>query len=481
MMKMSTNRVIAVDLDGTLTYSDTLYESILVLIREKPIFIFAILFWLFLGKAYLKAKIASLAYFDVTRLPYNQALIDWLCVERASGKKIVLCTGANGQIARAVVDHVKLFDQAMASDLWSNLKGEAKRAWLDRNFGIKGYAYAGNDTSDISVWKGASEAIVVNASAKVLNEAKRVGNVTKVIPARANSVASWIKTFRIHQWLKNCLLFVPLLAAHEIGNLAAWAILFLAFIVFSFCASAIYIVNDLIDLDSDRRHPRKCFRPFATGRVSIPTGLVTAFSFVVLGLFLGSILGVAFLTWLIIYLVLTITYSLVLKRYQLLDCMALAALYTLRVIAGAAAIDIAVSFWLLTFSIFIFLSLAFVKRYAELQLQVEQGNARILGRGYTVMDAPLVQTFGVAAGYVAVLVLALYLNSETVVSLYVNPQLIWGAVPLVLLWISWIWMKAHRGEMHDDPLLFAIQDRTSQIVILLLAACFILAAVGIGG
>jgi 4-hydroxybenzoate polyprenyltransferase len=254
----------------------------------------------------------------------------------------------------------------------------------------------------------------------------------------------------------------------------------LAFIAFSFCASAIYIVNDLIDLDSDRRHPRKCLRPFAAGQVSIPIGLATALGFVILSLFLGSIVGSAFLTWLIIYLVLTIAYSLVLKRYQLLDCMALAALYTLRVIAGAAAIDIEASFWLLAFSIFIFLSLAFVKRYAEIQVHSEQGNTRLFGRGYSVADAPLVQTFGVAAGYVAVLVLALYLNSETVVSLYAKPQLIWGAVPLVLLWISWLWMKAHRGEMHDDPLLFAIQDRASQIVILLLAVCFIWAAVGIG-
>jgi phosphoserine phosphatase len=172
MMKMPTNGVIAVDLDGTLTYSDTLYESILVLIRESPYSLFAIPFWLFQGRAYLKAKIASLAHFDVTRLPYNQALIDWLRVERASGKTIVLCTAANGQIARAVADHVKLFDQVMASDLKSNLKGEAKRIILDQNFGIKGYAYVGNDSSDISVWKGASEAIVVTPPQKCLKRPK---------------------------------------------------------------------------------------------------------------------------------------------------------------------------------------------------------------------------------------------------------------------------------------------------------------------
>jgi len=274
---------------------------------------------------------------------------------------------------------------------------------------------------------------------------------------------------------------VPLLAAHQIGNVQSLSTLILAFISFSLCASSVYIANDLLDLESDRKHPGKRQRPFALAAVPIKVGVVLAPLFAVASFLLGLVVGTAYTAWLVVYFLLTCAYSLWLKRLALIDCLTLAALYTLRIIAGAAAIAITLSFWLLVFSVFIFLSLAFVKRYAELQVQTAAGNSHTHGRGYAVTDAPLVQTLGITAGYAAVLVLAFYLNGETVVRLYAQPQLIWFAVPLMLFWVSWVWMKTHRGEMYDDPIVFAIKDKASIAVALLIAVSFLLATKGIGG
>lgn len=478
---MSDNAVIAVDLDGTLTLTDTLHESVVALVHDKPLLMFALPFWLLEGKAALKARVAERVELDVETLPYNKPLIDWLKEERASGKRIVLCSATNERIAHAVADHLQLFDEVIASNAATNIKSDQKRKALEERFGIKGYDYAGNSSADIAVWTGAAQAIVVNASVAVKNKAVQVATVSKVFPSKAITLADWRRVFRVHQWLKNALLFVPLLAAHQIGNIQSLSTLILAFISFSLCASAVYMTNDLLDLESDRRHPRKRSRPFASAAFPIALGAVLAPLCAISSLALGLMVGSTFLAWLILYFVLTTAYSLALKRIALVDCLTLAALYTLRIIAGAAAVSVPLSFWLLAFSVFIFLSLAFVKRYAELQVQEQAGNSHAHGRGYAVSDAPLVQTLGITAGYAAVLVLALYLHGETVTALYAQPVLIWFAVPLLLFWISWVWMKAHRGEMHDDPIVFSIKDKTSLVVAGLTAAAFVLATKGMGG
>ncbi len=256
---------------------------------------------------------------------------------------------------------------------------------------------------------------------------------------------------------------MPLFAAHQIGNVQSLSTLILAFVSFSLCASAVYMANDLLDLESDRKHPRKRHRPFASAAVPIKTGVTLAPLFAVVSLVLGLVVGTAFTACLVVYFSLTCAYSLWLKRLALIDCLTLAALYTLRIIAGAAAASMGPSFWLLAFAVFIFLSLAFVKRYTELQVQAGAGNSHAHGRGYVVTDAPLLQTLGITAGYAAVLISALYIHSDKVLQLYSQPELIWFAVPIILYWISWVWLKAHRAEMHDDPVIFAIKDRTSQI------------------
>ena len=280
----------------------------------------------------------------------------------------------------------------------------------------------------------------------------------------------------MHQWLKNLLLFVPLIAAHDVYNLEAWGALVLAFFSFSLCASSVYIANDLMDLESDRLHPRKRLRPFASGLVPAWQGVLLAPFLLLASLGLGLMVGTMFLSWLLFYFSLTCAYSWMLKRLLLVDCLTLAMLYTLRIVSGAAAISQNLSFWLLAFSVFLFLSLAFVKRYAELQVH-KRASGKVHGRGYQVADAPIIQAMGIVAGYASVLVLALYVNSDAVITLYDHPKMIWGAVPVMLFWISWMWMHAHRGEMHDDPLVFAVKDRTSQMAALAFA---LVLAVGTG-
>jgi len=475
------NRVIAVDLDGTLTYTDTLHESVVALVRDNPLSLFMLPFWLFKGKAALKAKVANSVDLDVTTLPYNQPLIDWLKENRSAGKKIVLCTAANDRIAQAVSQHLQLFDEVIASDSITNIKSNNKRKALEKRYGLKGYDYAGNSSADIEVWAGSAKAIVVNASNAVKEKASRVACVSKVFSPQPINMSLWRKVFRVHQWLKNTLLFVPLLASHQLDNIQSLFTLILAFVSFSICASAVYITNDLLDLESDRRHPRKRLRPFALAAVPITLGLAISPILLIASLSLGLMVGSVFTAWLVIYFLLTTAYSLSLKRYALVDCLTLAALYTMRIIAGAAAVSITLSFWLLAFSVFIFLSLAFVKRYAELLVQAGIGNSHTHGRGYAVTDAPLIQNLGIAAGYAAVLVFALYLNGETIVTLYSRPEVIWCAVPLMLFWVSWVWMKAHRGEMHDDPMVFAIKDKVSLAVATIIIVTFLIATKGLVG
>ncbi len=466
---------VVVDLDGTLTPTDTLHESIASLIKQRPLVIFLLPLWALRGKAVLKARVAAQVSFDPTTLPYNHALIDWLLGEKDNGRTLVLSTASDHSVAQAVADHLGFFDQVIASDGHTNNSRENKRRTLEQQFGEHGYDYAGNAAVDIEVWKGARKAIVVNASNSTLKQAETVAPIDRIFPSSKIRLSSWIRLFRFHQWAKNLLLFIPLLAAHRLDDYAALADLVLAFLSFGACASCVYITNDLLDLASDRQHPRKRNRPFASASIPISYGLIIAPIAFVTSVLLALAVGPLFLAAIAVYFVLTTAYSFVLKRYALVDCLTLAGLYTLRIIAGAAAVGVPLSFWLLTFAIFIFLSLAFAKRYTELQLQATHGMTKLPGRGYSASDAPIVQVFGIAAGFSSVLVMALYLQGETVARLYPTPAPIWAAVPLMLFWISWVWLKAHRGEMHDDPVVFAIKDRTSLAVAALIGLCFVLA------
>ncbi|AVS69057.1 UbiA family prenyltransferase [Paracidovorax avenae] len=471
---------LVVDLDGTLLLTDMLHETSLQLVRDAPWKAAVLPLWLAAGKAALKRRIAGQVDVAVAHLPYNQPLVAWLREQHAAGRRIVLCTASDQALADAIAAHLGCFDAVMASDGATNLAGPAKAAALVRTFGERGFDYAGNSRTDLPVWQAARAAIVVNAPASVARRAEALGNVQRSFPPAAAGAAAWRKALRLHQWMKNLLLFVPLMAAHRVGDGAAWMQLFVAFLAFGLCASSVYLANDLLDLESDRQHPRKRLRPFAAGTLPAWQGVALVPVLAGASLWLAWATGPAFLGWLLVYFVTTWAYSLVLKRWALVDCVALAVLYTLRVVAGAAAVAQPLSFWLIASSGFLFLSLAFVKRYAELLVQQAAGKTQAHGRGYLTSDAPIVQSLGVASGYTAVVVLALYLNSDTVLTMYRTPGLIWIAVPALAFWVSWMWLQAARGQMHDDPLVFAFKDRASLVAGAVFVAALAAAAAGLG-
>jgi 4-hydroxybenzoate polyprenyltransferase/phosphoserine phosphatase len=462
---------LVVDLDGTLILTDMLHESTLRLLRDRPAQLVKLPVWLADGKASLKQKLAQLTEIDAVILPYNHPFLDWLRSQKAKGRRLILCTASDQRFAQAIAVHLGIFDEVIASDGVRNIAGDHKAAVLTERFGAGGFDYAGNSAADLHVWKHARHAIVVNASPSLERKAKELCTVEHTFPPPAQGPRLWSKVFRTHQWLKNILLFIPLLASHDLGNTSAWITLVFAFFSFSICASAVYVANDLLDLESDRLHPRKKKRPFAAGLVPVAQGVALVPLLLFIAFSIGALVGPAFLGWLFFYFIVTCVYSWSLKRILLVDCLTLAMLYTLRIVAGAAAISNVMSFWLLAFSVFLFLSLAFVKRYAELEALMAEGGSskmKLHGRGYTLRDAPLIQTMGIVAGYAAVLVLALYLNSSEVLLLYPSHEVIWGAVPIVLFWISWMWFQANRGLMDDDPLIYAVKDRTS----LMAGLCF---------
>jgi 4-hydroxybenzoate polyprenyltransferase/phosphoglycolate phosphatase-like HAD superfamily hydrolase len=463
-----------VDLDGTLVHTDMLHESALQMSRMHPLDVLRIPLWLLRGKAALKCELASRSSFDASLLPYNEPLLAWLHEERAAGRRVVLCTASDRSIADAVASHLGVFDEVLASDGEVNLAGDRKAAALNERFGNGGFDYVGNSHADLRVWRHARKAIVVNGGRGLARKAAALCGVERQFPLRRRGIAAWRKVLRAHQWLKNLLLFVPLMAAHRVTELDSWLTLLLAFVSFSLCASTVYIANDLLDLESDRAHPRKRLRPFASGVVPAWQGVVLAPLLLAASLLLAAMVGGSFLPWLLFYFVLTCLYSWGLKRVMLLDCITLAMLYTLRITAGAAALGIPLSFWLLALSVFLFLSLAFVKRYAELQAQALAGKHKAHGRAYLTSDSPMVMTLGVAAGYAAAVVLALYLNSDTVLELYAWPEAVWGTVPVLLFWVNWIWIKAHRAEMHDDPVVFAVKDRASRLAGLAFGASLVM-------
>jgi 4-hydroxybenzoate polyprenyltransferase/phosphoserine phosphatase len=466
-----------VDLDGTLIHTDMLHESALRVSRDHPFAALQIPMWLLQGKAALKRNLADRNDFDASLLPYNEPLLAWLREQRAD-RHLVLCTASDRAIANAVAGHLGMFDEVLASDGDVNLAGHRKAEALAAQYGHGGFDYVGNSSADLKVWERARKAIVVNASAGLTKKAAALCAVEREFPPPRRGVKAWRRVLRMHQWMKNLLLFVPLVAAHELARADAWITLVLAFVSFSLCASTVYIANDLLDLESDRAHPRKRLRPFASGTVPVWQGGLLAPLLLGISMLLGALVGPPFLRWLLFYFVLTCVYSMGLKRVILLDCITLAMLYTLRITAGAAALAMPLSFWLLAFSVFLFLSLAFVKRYAELQTQALAGKLKVHGRGYYTSDEPLVLNLGVTAGYASAVVLSLYLNSEKVLELYRWPEALWGAVPVLLFWISWIWMQAHRGHMHDDPLVFAVKDRASQLACLAFGVTLVFGALG---
>ncbi len=466
---------LAVDLDGTLVKTDLLLEAVIGLLKKKPWRLFSLPIWLFRGVAYLKHQVARLSPIDAKTLPYREEFTEYLKSQRAEGRTIVLATAGDIEPARHVADHLRLFDLILASDGVTNLAGKAKRRRLVEQFGEKGFDYAGNSRRDIPVWAAARRAIVVNPSPLVRSGVARVADVDRVFEERGKSLGDYLRPLRPQHWLKNLLLFVPLLAAHRGDDIAAIGTLALAFVAFGSVASCGYLINDLLDLSADRSHPNKHRRPFASGEMPLGYAFAMIPVLATAGFLIAMSVPGLFVFVVLIYLTLSLLYSLYVKQVVILDVIFLAGLYTIRILAGSAAVHVRPSQWLLAFSTFLFLSLALAKRYGELTLMRRVQGEHARARSYELSDGDVLAGMGISSGYVAVLVLALHINSDVAHVLYARYELLWLLCPLLLYWISTVWLRAHRGELPDDPLVFAMKDRASQIVVLLMCIVILLA------
>lgn len=455
-------RPLCVDLDGTLLRSDVLYESLLALLAQNPLYLFLLPLWLLKGKAAIKRELAKRVTLPPETLPYDDRVLEML--RTTPQRPRVLCTASDALLVTPIAEHLGLFEEVICSDGHRNLAGHRKAEALVERFGEKGFDYIGNSGVDLQVWKHSASAIVANAPNSLASDAAKITEVSQVLPRETGGVKTWIKALRVYQWLKNLLVLVPLLTAHQFLEIDAIIQAAVAFLAFGLCASGVYVLNDLLDLTPDRMHQRKRLRPFAAGNLPILHGLVAAPLLTLGGFALALACSWKFALVLVGYYVMTLSYSLRLKRIVMIDVVLLAALYTVRIIGGTVAIDAQMSFWLLAFSMFLFLSLALVKRYAELESALSSGKATAIGRGYSVNDLPLIQSLGTSAGYLAVLVFALYINSPVSIQLYRRPELLWLLCPILLYWVSRMWVVAHRGGMHDDPIVFAATDRASQVV-----------------
>lgn len=477
-------RPLYVDLDGTLTPGDTLYESALLFVRRNPLNLLRLLGWLLHGKAALKQRLASAVRPDAARLPYHELFLSFLRDEHARGRPLVLASAADARIVREVAEHLNVFDDCLGTNAQAdgiNLSRANKRAAINahaRARGHEAWAYAGNSRDDLEVWSGATEAIAVNAPDSLVSALQRTHPQARVFAREPLRLATVLRAIRLRQWSKNGLLFVPLLAAHSLDP-RLWGMVLLAFVAFGLCASATYLVNDLLDLPNDRVHRIKRHRPLAAGTLGIPAAIALSAAMLALAFVLAFMASAGFAAVLLAYTATTLAYSLALKRMALIDVLVLSGLYTLRLGAGAVASGVDLSNWLLAISIFLFLSLALVKRCAELEELDNEDPSQAPGRGYHPRDLASLRTMGMASGFLAVMVLTLYIDSQNSLKLYAEPDLLWCAAPVLLLWVMRIWLKTGRRELQgEDPLQFALRDPFSWGTLLAMAAIGLVATTG---
>ena len=473
----SRNRAIPliVDLDGTLIKSDLLVESCLALLKSNPLYVLLLPLWLVRGKAYLKHQIAERVEVDAELLPYHSTFLEYLRMEAGRGRELILATATNERLASQVAEHLGIFQKVLASTAQTNLSGKQKLEAIMKVCGESKFDYAGNAPADLWIWSHANAAILVNTKSSVKKAVQKSGNLKSVFNEGSTGIVVYMKAIRMHQWLKNSLLFVPLLTSHQWHNISLLFNATIGFLAFSLCASSVYLFNDLLDLPSDRNHPQKAKRPFASGDIPLQHGLLLSPFLLFSGFVVSFYLSFEFQCILFGYLTLSLAYSFFFKKIVLTDIIILASLYTMRVIAGAFAVGVILSFWLLALSMFQFLSLALIKRTTELITYSNLGRQSASGRGYRVSDLHYLISMGTASGFVAILVLALYINSSDVVKLYTHPAMLWLLCPLLLSYISRLWLKVVRHEMDEDPLSFSITDPVSLLIVALITLVTLLA------
>jgi 4-hydroxybenzoate polyprenyltransferase/phosphoserine phosphatase len=468
--------VVCADVDGTVLATDLLYESLFVAIKRNPLVVLLVPFWLLKGRSFLKFKLAMRAQdmaFDL--LPIREEVAGYLKEQSLRGRSVVLASASHQSLVRGVAQQLGFVDSILASDEHTNCKGAAKAKAIAAHLGNQRWEYVGDSRADIAVWRHAARAVCVASKESFARHVQAEFPDAQILAVRHYSLNTFARALRIHQWLKNFLVFLPLVLAHEWFNRHAVVSSVLAALSFSLCASGVYLLNDLLDLDSDRQHPRKRKRPCASGELPLQLALVLAPLLFVSAFCCAWLVNSAFVGVLFLYLTLTTAYSFRLKAIALVDIILLAMLYTIRIVGGGVAATILVSQWLLGLSMFLFLSLACVKRFSELLVLQQRNEKKTWGRGYWVSDLEQIAAFGAASGYISVLVLALYVSSNEVSRLYAKPTLIWLACPLLLYWVSRIWLLARRGVVHDDPLVFALRDKVTYIVAVLGLIIFVAA------
>jgi 4-hydroxybenzoate polyprenyltransferase len=471
---------LVVDLEGSLIKTDLIFEAANALIAHEPRRLVGLARCLLGGRAQARSYLAQSRTIEPASLPYHEELLAWLHHQHTEGRQLILVARSPAQLAEPVFKHLGFFDELLLLDQDDEPRYADLRSLLIRRYGAQGFDFVGSQSADLPVWQAAATGYLVSSDAALIAQLSAQSSVAQVFSVPDSSpYRALLKALRPHQWVKNTLLFVPLLAAQRWDNHVSLLLTVVAFAVFGLTASSVYLINDLIDVGHDRVHPVKKLRPFAAGTLSLAQGwalwpVLLASAFGVAALTLPA----AFSAQLAVYFLLTLAYSLLLKKHAIVDVLTLAALYTLRITAGVAALAVPLSFWLLTFSMFIFLSLAFLKRFTELKVARDTGaTVNLRGRGYRIEDLELVSSFGVAAGYLAVLVLALYIQDNRTGLLYRSPQLIWLACPLLLFWVSRAWLLAHRGQMNQDPVVFALSDRLSWFIAASFVGIFALARI----
>lgn len=453
---------LVVDLDGTLIRSDLLIESFFGLLARHPLKALGALGALGRGKAAFKAHLAADCTLDWQTMPLNEELVGFLRAEKAAGRRLYLASASDHGLVQAVADALGLFDGVFASDGATNLAGQRKTEALVAAFGTRGFDYAGNAAVDMEVWQAAQGVIVVGAGASFRRRTSARFPHARHFDPPQGGVRVWLRAIRIHQWLKNLLIFAAAGAAHTLSS-AQLPQLLCAFFSFSFAASSAYLTNDLLDLPGDRSHARKRHRPLASGRIPLITGIQLAPLLLIAAIALSFALPPLFLLVLAGYYFLTLSYSLFLKRKLIVDVVTLACLYGVRLVAGAVAVGVALSPWFASFAVFFFLCLALVKRCTEIVDRMARGGGDLSGRAYVQHDLPILEAMAAATGYVAIMIFTLYINSPAVVTLYHHPQYLWAICLVLFYWISRILLLTHRGEMHEDPVVYAVSDRKSLI------------------
>lgn len=470
-MKLSDKDIpLCVDLDGTLIKTDCLHESILIASKKRFYIIFLIPIWLITGGiALVKEKVMKFGLPKASGLPYDSNVINYIKEEKKKGRKIILATASMQEIADSVSEHTGLFDLAIGTTPGNNLRRGKKLEALEKMFGKRGFDYIGNSYSDLKVWEGSRYAILANTNKKVRESAESKGNVKEIFESPKKSLKLIIKEIRIYQWIKNILIFIPFLLAHKFNAIDVWLNSIIAFFAFSFTASSVYLVNDLLDLESDRNHPTKKKRPFASGELPVHYGVLLFPIMLLSGYILAFVfLERSFLLILTSYFILTTFYSFYIKKVYVLDLIFLAGLYTIRLVAGSVATDVIISPWLFSFSIFLFLSFAIIKRYTEINTLIDNDKKKTIGRGYITDDKILLLVSGVSSGLISILIFILYLSSPEVKALYSSHQILYLITPLLLYWILRIWFKTERREMNEDPVIFMAKDKTSYLIFLII-------------